>query len=118
MGNARGKALFIGVEMIREILPNCGGQALEQALTTYRMWHCYDCGLEFSMKTLETAVACPRCLLKFEERPEELTSELFHCLEKLLNNQPLTALPAEQRAAIVNRAYDALERAKRLNLKA
>lgn len=51
--------------MIREILPNCGGQVREVVLTMYRMWHCFDCGLEFSMKTREKPKLCPRCEKKF-----------------------------------------------------
>jgi rubrerythrin len=53
--------------MIREILPNCGSQTLEVVLTTYRMWHCWDCGLEFSMKTRERPKICPRCLVVYED---------------------------------------------------
>lgn len=49
--------------MIREILPNTGGNLSggERCLTMYRMWHCYECGLEFSMKTREEPRNCPRC---------------------------------------------------------
>lgn len=51
--------------MIREILPDCGGQVHEVARSMYKMWHCYDCGLEFSMKTMERPVLCPRCMITF-----------------------------------------------------
>lgn len=49
--------------MIREILPNTGGNLSggERCLTMYRMWHCYECGLQFSMKTREEPKCCPRC---------------------------------------------------------
>lgn len=33
----------------------------ERAISTYRLWRCFDCGLEFSMKTLECPKLCPRC---------------------------------------------------------
>lgn len=61
--------------MIREILPNCGGQAVERAVTQYRMWHCFDCGLEFSMKALTLPAVCPRCLLAYSSTP--VASELY-----------------------------------------
>jgi predicted Zn-ribbon and HTH transcriptional regulator len=53
--------------MIREILPNCGGQELEQARSMFKMWHCMDCGLEFSCKMLSLPSICPRCRLGFDE---------------------------------------------------
>lgn len=52
--------------VIREILPYCGGQVLEHAVSMYRMWHCFDCGLEFTMKTRETPRLCPRCTKEYE----------------------------------------------------
>lgn len=58
--------------MIREISPNVGsgGSDLnggERVLTMYRMWTCFDCGLEFSMKTREQPKLCPRCETPFLE---------------------------------------------------
>ena len=57
--------------MMREILPDTGGNLTggERSLSMYRMWHCFDCGLEFSMKTRQLPKLCPRCLLKFDELP-------------------------------------------------
>jgi predicted Zn-ribbon and HTH transcriptional regulator len=57
--------------MIREILPECGGQAQEIIITTYRMWHCFDCGLRFSMLTRERPALCPRCKTGFEVPKDE-----------------------------------------------
>lgn len=37
----------------------------ERALPTYRFWHCFDCGLHFSMLTLELPTVCPRCKHEF-----------------------------------------------------
>ena len=39
--------------MIRELIPIVNE---ERALTMYRLWHCYNCGLDFSMKTRELPV--------------------------------------------------------------
>lgn len=47
--------------MIRECLPDCGGQQSERSVSMYRMWHCFDCGLEFTMKTRQWPQLCPRC---------------------------------------------------------
>jgi rubrerythrin len=49
--------------MIREKIPIVGGQngGGERVLTMYRMWHCFDCGLQFSMLTREEPQICPRC---------------------------------------------------------
>lgn len=58
--------------MIRETVPRAGDAVLtggERVLTAFRMWCCYDCGLEFSMKTLERPICCPRCLKKYDEVP-------------------------------------------------
>ena len=33
----------------------------ERAQSMYRLWHCFDCGLEFSMLTMELPLCCPRC---------------------------------------------------------
>lgn len=48
--------------MIRERIVNVPE---ERALTLYRFWHCFDCGLQFSMLTLELPAACPRCRREF-----------------------------------------------------
>jgi len=55
--------------MIREYIPIVGGPegGGERAMSMYRAWHCFDCGLDFSMKTLEQASCCPRCYVKFDE---------------------------------------------------
>jgi rubrerythrin len=53
--------------MIREILPDVGGQTSERAISMYRMWHCFDCGLDFTMKTRERPVLCPICVVRFDD---------------------------------------------------
>lgn len=40
--------------------------SFEQAATFYRLWTCRDCGLDFSMKTMELPKVCPRCLKEAE----------------------------------------------------
>lgn len=62
--------------MIREILPDCGGQESERSVSMYKMWHCFDCGLEFSMKTREKPKCCPRCKVIFED--EQTANEGLH----------------------------------------
>jgi predicted Zn-ribbon and HTH transcriptional regulator len=57
--------------MIREIIPDCGGQVHEVAMSMYRMWHCFTCGLEFSMKTRERPKRCPRCEVFFDAHSEQ-----------------------------------------------
>ncbi len=37
----------------------------ERAQPMYRLWHCFDCGLQFSMLTLELPRLCPRCTTSF-----------------------------------------------------
>jgi rubrerythrin len=37
----------------------------ERALTLYRLWHCVDCGLQFSMLSRELPTLCPRCVAPF-----------------------------------------------------
>lgn len=49
--------------MIREKIPIVPE---ERAISMYRMWHCFDCGLEFSMKTQQAPLLCPRCVVKFD----------------------------------------------------
>ena len=61
--------------MIRETLPDCGGQSSERAVSMYRMWHCFDCGLQFSMKTLEWPSLCPRCGIKPMESRDPRAAE-------------------------------------------
>lgn len=73
--------------MIREILTQCGGQVLEQARTMFRMWHCWECGLEFSMKCMERPTLCPRCLVPYDEVPKQVQyglSRLEVALPKLI----------------------------------
>lgn len=64
--------------MIREMLPNCGGQSSERAVSMYRMWTCFDCGLEFSMKTRERPALCPRCGVFFDTLPKDVV-EVVAC---------------------------------------
>lgn len=49
--------------MIREIVANVPE---ERVVTLYRFWHCFDCGLRFSMLTQERPKLCPRCLREAE----------------------------------------------------
>jgi hypothetical protein len=46
----------------------------ERAQPMYRLWHCFDCGLEFSMMTLELPRICPRCVKPFDTliMPEQI----------------------------------------------
>ena len=70
---ARPAAPVGGVDLvIRETLPDCGGQSSERAVTMYRMWACFDCGLEFTMKTRERPEVCPRCLRLYDAPPEDV----------------------------------------------
>jgi rubrerythrin len=63
--------------MIREIIPDCGGQSSERAVTLYRMWQCWDCGLQFSMKTREPPTVCPRCCHSYEGLPPDIEGTLL-----------------------------------------
>lgn len=56
--------------MIREIIPDCGGQSSERAVTMYRMWHCFDCGLEFTLKSRTRPALCPGCKQLYSGTPE------------------------------------------------
>lgn len=58
--------------MIRETLPDCGGQASERAVATYRMWHCFDCGLRFSMCSRTPPMMCPGCGRTYEATPLDI----------------------------------------------
>jgi hypothetical protein len=58
--------------MIREIIPDCGGQTSERSVTMYRMWHCFDCGLQFSMKTRQQPRLCPICRILYDQGPIDI----------------------------------------------
>lgn len=58
--------------MIREILPYCGGQSSERAVGMYRTWHCFDCGLEFSLKSRQPPALCPNCKVVYDALPLDI----------------------------------------------
>lgn len=53
--------------MIRERIVNVPE---ERVVTLYRLWHCFDCGLQFSMLTQELPSVCPRCQRAYAAKVE------------------------------------------------
>lgn len=38
----------------------------ERCVTAWKLWYCYRCGLQFSMRTHERPSLCPRCKTEYE----------------------------------------------------